>query len=626
MFIEWKHDRPGVALVTVLLVLLVVGALSTAAALVSSNVSAIDVHDARQSILELAADAGLEEARARINGNQTLSDSVFLPLDMRTVPYTIIENGVQVTDASGRPIPGIRRYTYAGPTGATSGQYGVFASIVTVVEDRNGDRVIRRRDIVQESFAKFAYFTDREKLPDGREIVFGGGDQIQGPVHSNDVITISTDRNPSVQARFMSEVTTAQTIRNANRAVFEMRGMPLTNQPVIPLPRTSDLERLRTLSQPGRMEFASTTGGPEGQARIRIEFDTLGDRGFIKVYQAAHDSLRYWVTADRPPNYNSSGLEFSRNCGDFHSGVFIPMADHGVKHYITQDWHHTYNSSSKTGRCFLGGSDVLNGGFKPADTAVVRNKNNGQVIRRTPLGSWLRWDGQVSDLVKDSGRPDWEYLHPISRDLNPNFRGVIFVNGNVAISGVVRGHVTVAATGDIIIADNIKYAIDPGSNRRVCSAENRDGFDILGLFAGGRILIADNTINSPFNPTGKGNSYFWFKEPAAQGNLYIHGTLLSLNNFSVVNYDKGRASTGGCGPGGWGRGCINLTGGIIQANRGPVGQASGTGFQKRYSYDPCVRVSPPPYFPTTGWSSRNQYVEIDPVGFNIDDYFAGLAQ
>jgi hypothetical protein len=70
-----------------------------------------------------------------------------------------------------------------------------------------------------------------------------------------------------------------------------------------------------------------------------------------------------------------------------------------------------------------------------------------------------------------------------------------------------------------------------------------------------------------------------------------------------------------------GRGCLFLTGGIIQEARGAVGLSSVEGFSKRYSYDRCAVVNPPPYFPTTGRFNDNRYYELDPVGFNVTTLF-----
>ena len=176
-------DQQGIALVVVLLLVVAVGALALAAITLTGNTRLINAWDERQDELETVAEAGLEAGRSRLNSSRTLFPDT---------GYVALENGVAVTDAAGRTIPGITRSTYAGPIGVSTGQYGVFGSLVSVARYANGDRVVRRADITQESFAKYAYFTDVEG-----SIVFGGGDQIQGPVHSNDVIRIHATRASS---------------------------------------------------------------------------------------------------------------------------------------------------------------------------------------------------------------------------------------------------------------------------------------------------------------------------------------------------------------------------------------------------------------------------------------------
>ncbi len=81
---------------------------------------------------------------------------------------------------------------YAGPTGSTSGQFGRFASVVAEARDRNGTGFVRRLELSQESFAKFAYWTNSENNASGGTIVFANGDALWGPVWSNDTITIGT--------------------------------------------------------------------------------------------------------------------------------------------------------------------------------------------------------------------------------------------------------------------------------------------------------------------------------------------------------------------------------------------------------------------------------------------------
>jgi hypothetical protein len=439
--------------------------------------------------------------------------------------------------------------------------------------------------VVQESFAKYAYFTDIEPS----NIAFGGGDQIFGPVHTNDYLKIY----PS-GATFHGPVVTAKTVQGAQYGVFKQgyteRG------PYIAMPQTADLNKLRIQAQAGNTLFTSSTAGGAGQATMRIEFVAIdlnrdgsvsgSNEGFIRVYQSTDAG---WVSGSLPPDYSSNGLRNSENCGHYHpDGTFFNAKSHGRDSLVAA-------LSSSTKRCYLGGADSLWGGFRASDGK----------------GTWLRWPGPVSPLL--SGRPDAQYLFPISRELNPSFKGVIFVQGKVAVSGVVRGRVTLAATHDIVIVDDLTYATAPGQSS--C----KEG-DILGLFSGGDIIVSDNTLNSPVRPTSAAN-YFTYDDTKDE---FINAVVLALNVFTVENYAQGATTAERCESTLWGRGCLYLTGGIIQRTRGAVGTTSGTGYLKRYSYDSCAFSEPPPYFPTTGHFARGRYYEVDPRGFNVAAYFARL--
>ena len=204
-FRQRLRDERGIALVVAILVAVAVAAITVGATMLSTNAGSINRYNERLSILEAAAEAGVEEGRSTING-----DNTYYPSD----GYNAIEDGVAVTEASGAQIPNIRRYTYVGPTGVTTGQYGVFGSIISVAEDDYGNRVVRRGEISQESFARYAYFTTVEG-----NIWFANGDQIWGPVHSNDRIRIH-----SSGAEFHSTVESAEDIYQSDYGTFHQGG------------------------------------------------------------------------------------------------------------------------------------------------------------------------------------------------------------------------------------------------------------------------------------------------------------------------------------------------------------------------------------------------------------------
>ena len=169
-----------------------------------------------------------------------------------------------------------------------------------------------------------------------------------------------------------------------------------------------------------------------------------------------------------------------------------------------------------------------------------------------------------------------------------------------------------ASPNTIVIADDFRSAVDPGS------AAAADCAVIAGLFAGADILVANNTINAP-QQIGGVNPYRTYDETTQED---IHAVLLALNIFGAESYDTGPASGEACGAVNNGRGCLSLNGGVIQNTRGAVGLVDGHGYVKRYSYNACAATDPPPYFPTTGRFVRNRVYELDPKGFTVAGWFA----
>ena len=572
-----RTDRPGIALLVVMLLTMVVAAIAAGAALIGANTFLINEYDSQTSLLESVADAGLELGRARLNANPGLYST--------SSPATL-EFDAAVYDASGAVIPGVTRTVYSLPLGGGLGEYGNFAALVALAEDADGARVVRRLDLLQESFAVYAYFTNFEPA----NIYFGNNDQLYGPVHSNSDIKINSTR-----ATFHGDVTTAGAFVGAEYGTFH--GDTMSAVTPILMPTLDQLTDLANRAAPANLSFTPAGGGGSGQSTMRIEFiarDIDGDaveEGFIRVYESANAS---WVTGNVPswgdlgdtPNcghYEGSGGRFSSVVGDVHGEITV-LTDQNYR------------------RCFLGGDDRL---------FTTASSNPKGVF--TPTDSWGSWR-QYPDNISGSWTSDYgdeSHLYPIDRLVNPSYRGVIFVNGKVVVSGTVRGRVTLAATGNIIIGDDLVYDTDPGSGS--CT-------DMLGLFSGGDVVVADNVINAPRRPPGYGTYYTYDDTPDEN----VDASILALNQFTVQNPSAGSTSAEWCNNQSWGRGCLNVTGGLIQNSRGIVAYGNGTGNIKRYEHDTCAFTAPPPYFPSTGHFWRGRYYEVDPIGFNISEYFDAL--
>ena len=629
-----RSDERGIALITVMLMTVAIAAVAASAIFLTSSATLISKGHERDEDMRNAADAGIELGRSALNGNPALFPDT---------GYKSLAVNQQVTDANGNPITGVTRSIYYGPTGSSTGQYGIFGSVVSVIQDNSGALVVRRGELAQESFARFAYFTDSE----GSGICFASGDQIFGPLHTNDNMCIYSP----VGARFHSDVEVAGTITGAQYGIFDQGYTQ--HGAIVPLPSIADLAKLNTYATQGGMSFTAPTGVDMFHSRMRIEFvsvDLDGDgrvtgsnEGFFRVYidtGTAHTPDIAYVTADAP-----SGITTAINCGDFHQttvanggystpGVFYSAAYHykvgtpsgnptghssNATTRATQALQSSWSTNIK--RCYLGGDDHLNltsaaGGPTPRNTFFAADS----------IGRWMQYtatpDASVIAGLKNpaSGTVDTslvsrtleaQYLWPLSRQFNPNTKGVIYVNGNVAVSGVLNGRVTLAASGTIMIADDLKYAIAPGA--APCTGAN-----MLGLLSPDSVVMLENTLLAPWNGSGSYTNY------KANNDDYLQGVILTLKSFGVEDYDGGATSGQNCQSTTAGRGCLYLTGGIIQDTRGAVGTSSGSGYIKRYAYDQCAFQTPPPYFPTTGRFTRNRYYEIDPVGFNVGSFFASL--
>ncbi len=170
--------------------------------------------------------------------------------------------------------------------------------------------------------------------------------------------------------------------------------------------------------------------------------------------------------------------------------------------------------------------------------------------------------------AKGSNIGDANYLFTIDRMYNSNAKGVIHFNGNVGVSGVLNGRITMYANGSIVLLDDLRYANDPVKG--VCR-------DILGLISDKDIVIADNSLLDPQPVNGSGTLVM----PDDSKDIDIHAVMMSLgSSFRVENYSTGPTSFNNCGTTVNGRGCINLSGGLIQKIRGAVGTSGGTGLRE----------------------------------------------
>ncbi|MGH7620255.1 MAG: hypothetical protein ACREPM_23815, partial [Gemmatimonadaceae bacterium] len=321
--------RRGVALFISMFFVAGIGALALSAIYLTANATLISKSYEKEDVLKYAAEAALAIGKSSLNFN---------PTALPNTSYVAMMSNKTLTAGDGQPIPGVAVNVYVGQTGSTSGQFGRFASLVAEARDANGTGFVRRLELTQESFAKYAYWTNSE-TNNGTTIYFANGDQLWGPVWSNDDISINT-----TGATFHDVVGTAGVINGVSYGTFS-KGYSINQRPIT-LPSLTSLSSLSGLASVGGMSYTSPTTGSETTVRQRVEFiaadlDASGDstganEGFYRVYTANSGNVN-WLRGDWLGT--SSTLETiaqMTNCGDWHvinnggiiDTLFFPGAIH----------------------------------------------------------------------------------------------------------------------------------------------------------------------------------------------------------------------------------------------------------------------------------------------------------
>jgi hypothetical protein len=636
-------SRRGMAIVITLILTAALGALAMSAVYLSSGSSLGNGLSNRSADLQYAADAALQVGKSYINAD---------PDAMPETGYREITfNGGVLKDADGAEVRGVRVRMWAGPTGATSGQFGAYGSVIAEARDGMGGRVVRRLELAQENFARFAYWSNRENR-NGSPIWFGGGDVIFGPTWSNDTIRIMNRGSLPFAAQFRDEFGTARVVINESQGDF-WRGV-VTNGRPIEMPAPAALSNLPAYATSGRMRFVAPSGGDESTVRMRIEFvnidvdndgsDTDPQDGFFRVYRLNVGGDPHWLRGDLEVNGGIPNGDTRRSlCGEWLAvprvgGAlrFFSVESHGriaVRNELLTRGYDAgqldaldFESSapdedevreilSRTGvngnrsQCFLGGAPELNVG-NVGGTALTFQANDAQ-------GAWLQYTGVIDPRVTARRGAEAQFLFPLHRSINNGARGVISVDGTVGISGTLVGRVTLHTTGTVVVLDDVRYGTNPATTGRCV--------DVLGLLAEDEVVVADNMLLNQVQSRPGSNSVANQRILDDSKDLILHAVVMTLNtSFRVENFGSGPTVGNNCAGNTNGRGCLMLLGGLIQEARGPVGTSANTGYLKQYTYDRCANLRPPPYFPTTGRYLDNRYMEIDPVTFNIATLFQRL--
>jgi hypothetical protein len=649
-------DRRGSALILTLVLTLSLASLATSAIYLGGNEQMLALTYDQERDMRYADEAALAMGKSTLN---------FDPYAVPDSGFTTVLDNASIKGADGKAIAGITAGMYIGPTSSNTGQFGRFVSVVAVVRNQAGAQVVRRLELAQESFAKFAYWSDEESN-NGDPIYFNNNDQLWGPVWSNDQISIE-----SGGARFHGTVGTAKTISGKSYGTFDLGYSE--RQKAISLPSNTALGDLAGYAAAGGFSFQAPNASSVDQTKMRIEFVArpynggLGggatglpingaDDGFFRVYVS--NAGAKWLRGDFSEDNCGASYVFTTSgtgLGSDARPAFVPLSEHtkawfkaalqqnpakyssDLRGKLTNNNSTTRQNavlSQTTARCYLGGDPNLRAVSYRSTTAYQNDVTKAQSGTSTdvlaamrniagdsttfypaestnPQGYWKTYPGAVPSQLTALWPTEAPYLFPLYRGLNAGTKGVIYVAGTTGVSGTLRGRVTIYATGNVAILRDTKYVTDPALNN--CIA------DMLGIISGNNIFLADNALQDPPKISST------YRNMDDTKDVYLQGVMMALNTaFGAEHYDGGASDANDCEKVNNGRGCLYLTGGVIQQQRGPVGTSNGTGYTKRYSYDKCALYNPPPYFPTTGRYTDNRYYEIDPSGFDVAALYKSL--
>jgi Tfp pilus assembly protein PilX len=345
--------RRGSAVFMVMVMTMALAALAGSAVMMTSGARLVSTYHNQERDLRFGAEAALTDGASDLSNN---------PYTLPESGYVKLTSNAQLFAADNTPVPGVVYDLYAGPTGSATRQQGRFVTLVAIAKDTARQRMfVRREELNQETFARFAYFSNSES-----GICFGSNDRLNGPVFSNDIIT--TCGAPQ-KADFMDSVYTPQTFVNGDPALDTLyRGWTKVAKP-LQLPSTANLAGLFPLAAAGNAEFFTPNVATDSTStlRSRIEFvayDLNGDadstnpgEGFVRFYQVDEATkvfmpppLGAWTAAQRDSvtfSYLRSGLTRQHdvnNCGEWR-GVyddngnfeweFFPIAVHHTAWYKT---------------------------------------------------------------------------------------------------------------------------------------------------------------------------------------------------------------------------------------------------------------------------------------------------
>ena len=383
-----SRARRGSAVFMMMIMTMALAALAGSAVLLTSGARLVSNYHNQERDLRYGAEAALQD------GTSDLSNNPFVLPDSG---YVQLASNAQLQAADAAPVPGVVYDLFAGPTGSATKQHGRFVTLVAIAKDTARKRqFVRRVELNQETFARFAYFSNTES-----GICFGSGDRLNGPVFSNDII--QTCGAPQ-KAEFMDSVFTPQTFINGDPPQDTLyRGWTKVLKP-LQLPNTSKLAALYPLAASGSVEFFTPNIATDSTSQLKSRLDFVaydlnadGDstdagEGFVRFYQVDEGTKVFippppgpaWTAAQFDSvsfSYLRSGLtrqHDANNCGEWRDVFddngnleweFFPIAVHPTA------WYKTIVAAAQGGivppLVSIANNLETSGATEPADTITV---------------------------------------------------------------------------------------------------------------------------------------------------------------------------------------------------------------------------------------------------------------
>lgn len=434
-------------------------------------------------------------------------------------------------------------------------------------------------EVYKRTFTQHAMANNSEKLPDGTQIWWISGEEMYGPLHTNETLYVQGNPVFYGPVTYVNSINISPTANINNPHIFRKGNA-----------------KAASLSLP--------PSNPELKAHARINGHYYQGRSCINLLENGGYNIRSYDSKDDCWRYNKVKYEFIPKNKDDKYWTQAELENEQANNSSDKMFHRLDN-------------DTYYPSFASMEAAIgsLSLPENGVIYVDGGTG-----DGNTGDRL---------YKKKMDRNL-----------GNVFVSGKLKGRLTIAAANDIYITghDPCDWSRPPAStsswfpsNPGVSYSETGftqefvdgewdhtavtgTGDDMLGLVAGRKVHILHYKWPSGYDKPNyrvgtttrqltASPDYYWNISTdieLAPRDIYINAAIFAGQEyFGLENYGSGTA-----------KGNIFLVGSITQQFRGPVGTFSGSsqlsGYNKKYSHDPRMLLDAPPLFPhpaNIGWLS-----------------------